>query len=346
VQRVLIIKTSSLGDVIHTLPALTDASKLFPDIRFDWVIEESFAEIASWHPAVKNVIPVKLRQWRNKPLKTLFSDEWKSFRNQIKTTRYDAVIDAQGLLKSAFLVPMTEGPSYGLDKHSARESQAAWFYDHKLSVPKNQHAVERIRQLLAKSLGYDLPDTPGHYGICGKFQKNSSEPYVVVLHGTTWQSKHYPVLYWQQLINKLAAEGLKVKLLWGNQVERERAENLASSSKHTEVLPKMALSGVAQLLASAIGAISVDTGLGHLAAAVHCPTLSLYTSTKPGLSGTYGDNQVHLRVRRDCSPCMLRRCNQPAHPEIINKERHLISPPCATSIPPEHVWQSLKELIY
>ena len=127
-MRVLLIKTSSLGDVIHTLPALTDAARAIPGIRFDWVVEEGFAEIPAWHPAVDAVIPVAIRRWRKKPLQAVRSGEWSNFKRRLRETQYDLVIDAQGLLKSAWLTRYARAEVVGLDKSSAREPLAARFY--------------------------------------------------------------------------------------------------------------------------------------------------------------------------------------------------------------------------
>ena len=336
-KHVLIIKTSSLGDVIHTLPALTDAANNDPEIQFDWVVEESFAEIASWHPAVNDVIPVKIRAWRKSPLKTLRSDEWKLFRQKLKSVNYDTVIDAQGLLKSALLLPLTNGPRYGLDKHSAREGLASLLYNYKFNIDKDNHAVERTRMLFARSLGYSIPDSLGDYGIKSQFIQSDREPYIVLLHGTTWDSKHYPEHYWRDLITRASSESFKIKLLWGNDSERNRAEKLAKQSPKCEVMPKLSLSEIASLLSSAHGAIAVDTGLGHLAASVDCPTVSLYMSTNPGWSGAYGMTQKHMAVYYPCAPCMKRVCPLPASEDNIH-------PPCATTIPPDVVWNSFREL--
>ena len=118
-KHVLVVKTSSMGDVIHTLPALTDATAAIPGIRFDWVVEEGFSEIPAWHPAVDQVIPVAVRRWRKSLIQTWQSGEWQQFKKRIGASNYDAVIDAQGLLKSAFLAGKARGPRFGLDKHSA-----------------------------------------------------------------------------------------------------------------------------------------------------------------------------------------------------------------------------------
>src|SRR5690606_34187458 len=129
VMRVLVIKTSSLGDVIHTLPALTDAARALPGARFDWVAEENFAEIPAWHPAVDTVIPVALRRWRRAPLKAWRSGEWRAMKQAIAASPADVVIDAQELIKSALLTRYASAPVHGLDRASVREPFAARFYD-------------------------------------------------------------------------------------------------------------------------------------------------------------------------------------------------------------------------
>lgn len=192
-MRVLIIKTSSLGDVIHTLPALTDAAQAIPGIRFDWVVEEGFAEIPCWHPAVDQVIPVAIRRWRKNLWQTIKSGEWKAFKQRVRERKYDLVIDAQGLVKSAWLTRYVKAPVAGLDRYSAREGWASRFYDRRLSVATGQHAVERVRQLFAMALAYDLPEGIGNYGLdLERLQLPPAAPYVVFLHGTTWATKRWP----------------------------------------------------------------------------------------------------------------------------------------------------------
>ena len=204
-MRVLLIKTSSLGDVIHALPALTDAARAIPGIKFDWVVEEGFAEIPTWHPAVDKVIPVAIRRWRKNLWQTIRSGEWKRFKQSVRATRYDLVIDAQGLLKSAWLTRYVKAPVAGLDKSSAREPIAARFYNRRLAVARGQHAVERVRQLFAIALGYDLPKGLGDYGLNVErlVELPRKNPYVLFLHGTTWDTKHWPEAYWRELTERV-----------------------------------------------------------------------------------------------------------------------------------------------
>ena len=295
-MRVLLVKTSSLGDVIHALPALTDAARAIPGITFDWVVEEGFAEIPTWHPAVGKVIPVAIRRWRKNIWDTIKSGEWRRFKQSLRAEKYDLVIDAQGLVKSAWLTRYVNAPVAGLDKDSAREPLASRFYQRRLAVARGQHAVERLRQLFAVALGYDLPKGLGDYGLDVErlIELPRNKPYVLFLHGTTWDTKHWPEVYWRDLALRMGHMGVEVRLPWGNPAEKARAERIASGLNNAVVLPKLNLAGVAKVLASASACVAVDTGLGHMAAALDVPTISLYGPTLPGKVGAYGKGQVHL----------------------------------------------------
>ena len=303
-MRVLLVKTSSMGDVLHSLPALTDAQAAIPDIQFDWVVEEGFAQIPTWHSAVNKVIPVAIRRWRKNWFSAPIRAERAEFRRQLQETHYDAIIDAQGLLKSALLVTrLAHGPKHGYDRHSIREPIASFFYDHRYSISKQQHAVERIRQLFAKSLGYSCPTTQGDYAIARHFSQSSHEdlaPYVVFLHSTTRDDKHWSESHWRELIQLMKETGLKVKLPWGAEHERQRAMRLAEGFDFVEVLPKLTLAQVAQQIADSKAVVSVDTGLSHLTAALDKPNFTLFGPTDPGLIGGYGKGQNEIKSADKC----------------------------------------------
>lgn len=295
-MRVLIVKTSSMGDVLHTLPALTDAMRAIPDIRFDWVVEEGFAQIPSWHEAVDRVIPVAIRRWRKAWFSAPIKAERKAFRDAIQAVKYDAIIDAQGLVKSAALVTrLAHGIKHGMDWSSAREPLASLFYNRRHHIAKQQHAVERTRELFAKSLGYTKPETQGDYAIAQHFVgalTPAEAPYCVFLHATTRDDKHWPEENWLELIRLLGERGLRIKLPWGAPHEEARAKRLAEGFDYVEVLPRLSLEKVAHVLAGAEFVVSVDTGLSHLTAALDRPNITLYGPTDPGLIGGYGKNQV------------------------------------------------------
>lgn len=295
-MRVLIVKTSSMGDVLHTLPALTDAMRAIPGIRFDWVVEEGFAQIPSWHEAVDRVIPVAIRRWRKAWFSAPIKAERKAFRDAVQSVKYDAIIDAQGLVKSAALViRLAHGIKHGMDWQTAREPLASLFYNRRHHIAKQQHAVERTRELFAKSLGYAKPESQGDYAIAQHFLNEStagSTPYCVFLHATTRDDKHWPESHWRELIGLLKESGLRIKLPWGAPHEEARAQRLAQGFDYVDVLPRLSLEKVAHVLAGAKFVVSVDTGLSHLTATLDRPNITLYGPTDPGLIGGYGKNQV------------------------------------------------------
>lgn len=329
-MRVLVVKTSSMGDVIHTLPALTDAVTALPGISFDWVVEEAFAEIPAWHPAVKRVIPVAIRRWRKTPLATARSVEWRDFKGQLRKSNYDLVIDAQGLVKSALVARLVKAPRVGMDFSTVRERAAALAYHRRVHVPRDLHAVERLRLLFAEALGYPKPPYRGDSGLdLNRFTTSgATEPNLLFLHGTTRADKHWPEPYWLELCRLATAAGYQVNLPWGSEAERERAERIAAVSPAARVLPKLNLHGVASALVRADAVVSVDTGLGHLAAALELPTVALYGPTSPALVGTYGRNQYHLLAADAPAP--------------LDKS---IRPAAMASLTPEIVWQTLSPLL-
>lgn len=336
-MRVLLIKTSSMGDVIHTLPALTDALAALPNLQVDWVVEDSFADLAHRHPAVHSVIPCALRRWRKHPIKTRRSGEWATFKSAVQATRYDAVIDAQGLLKSAFVTRLGKGPKFGLDKKSAREGLSARVLDHPLPVRRGQHAIQRVRELLSLALDYPLPDTAPDYGLPREHVPTPlSEPAELVFcHGTTWATKHYPEAFWRELLELASSDGHRIHLPWGNDEEKARADRLAAGLKQVTVLPKMGLDALTDKLLSWDAFIAVDTGLAHLAAAAGLPGVALYGPTDPVLTGVQGMRASSLAADFPCAPCVQEKCT------YRGELGEGVEPPCFSRLKPQQVWQQL-----
>lgn len=346
---------SSLGDIIHTLPALSDAAKHFPGIKFDWLVEAPFQEIPMLHPTVNKVIAIQLRKWRKVWWKNLcsihfYKDLLKVFRT-LRSTEYDYVIDAQGLLKSAIICLFCQKNRMGYSWKSIKEPLASLFYQHKAIIPWGEHAIKRVRTLFALSLGYPPPlDTP-HYGLeelvldqHHESNNHNPDPYYVFLHGTTWDSKHWPETYWIELAKqiKLAEPKARIKLLWGNEIEKDRAERFAKAFSNFIVLPRSNLSQIAYLLKGAIGVVSVDTGLGHLAAALGVPTISLYGPSDPKQCGTMGDKQKALSVKFPCAPCRKKTCH---YKEELTSIFNETNPPCYKTLAPDVVWSELRQLM-
>lgn len=334
-MRVLVVKTSSIGDVIHTLPALTDARRARPDIVFDWVVEEELAQIPRWHPGVDRVIPVAYRTWRFHPLKGILGGALAAFRARLRERRYDAVIDAQGLYKSGVITAFADGPKHGYDLASCREKLAPLAYDHRYAVPRRDHAIQRTRTLFAQVLGYSVPQGMPDYGLdpARLPPADLPQPFVLLLHGTKWRTKRWSAERWRGLARIAVAAGNAVCLPWQTGEERARAESIAEHVPGAQVLPPENLERMAGILARASGVVAVDTGLAHLAAALAIPTVTLYGATEPGRTGTMGARQERILAAKPCVPCRNKICNYTGNAHAPS--------PCLEAVTPEAVWQRL-----
>lgn len=292
--KLLIVKTSSLGDVVHNLPIIHDIRKHHPDAMIDWVVEESFTDIPALHPHVHQVIPVAIRRWRKSIFKRQTWCEINHAKAQIARQHYDLIIDTQGLLKSALLTRFANGERHGYDKQSARESLASRFYQQRHHVSRALHAVARNRALAALSLGYSIPDEAPDYGIQASHPSAATFdfPFVMGLHGTSRDSKLWPVEQWVQLALSLESRQLKLLLPWSSEAERLRAEAIAKAADNVLVLPKLGISELAGVIGQAIAAVGVDTGLSHLSVALNIPTVAIYTDTDPALTGVYAGHHA------------------------------------------------------
>lgn len=289
-MRILIVKTSSLGDVIHNLPVVSDIKRHFPNATVDWCVEESFAAIPRLHPAMGEIIPVAIRRWRKALFKATTWREIGAFRRALQAQPYDFVIDTQGLVKSAVLARQARGRLSGYAANSAREPVAALFYQQKYKVSMAAHAVVRNRLLVAAALGY-VADGEPDYGIAvapADFDWLPAKPYVVFLSATSRDDKLWPETHWQALGQVLHAAGYIAVLPGGSPVERQRAARLAAGIPDAVAAPPLSISQLAALLAGGRAAIGVDTGLTHLAVALKIPTVAIYTATDPGLTGVLG----------------------------------------------------------
>ncbi|MBI5006913.1 MAG: lipopolysaccharide heptosyltransferase I [Nitrosomonadales bacterium] len=293
--HIVLIKTSSLGDVLHNLPVVTDIRAHFPNARIDWVVEESFAALPALHPAVGQVIPVAVRRWR----KSWWASrgEMASVCRRLRDNRYDLALDTQGLLKSAFFTRCTHTVRCGYAWDSAREPLASWFYDRTYSVAREQHAVERNRQLAAAALGYAATGAPD-YDIRTPdvaLPWLPAQPYAALLHATSRDDKLWDEQNWIALAKQLHQAGMRAVLPWGSEKEKVRAECLAAAIPDAVCAPRLNLNEAAALLGRARAVIGVDTGLSHLAAALDVPTVGIYTATEPGLTGLHaGARAVNL----------------------------------------------------
>lgn len=275
-----------MGDLIHTFPALSDLACARPDMQVSWLAEEAFVDIPGLHPQVVRTIPIAWRRWRKQLLQSQSWHEMRALRQALAGTRWDLVLDAQGLLKSALPGKLANGPLAGYDAASIREPLASRFYDHCYPVSRQLAAIERNRQLFAAALGYTFSGPPV-FGIRAGARLDwlPAGPYWVLLHATSRDSKLWPEAHWVALAHQLQAQGLATVIPWGNAAEQQRAQRLAAAIPGALVAPRMRLRDAAAMLGHATAVVGVDTGLTHLANALDVPLVAIYTDTDPALTG-------------------------------------------------------------
>ena len=298
--KILLVKTSSMGDVIHNLPMVSDIRRHFPDSEIHWVVEEEFQAIPALHPGVTKIITVALRRWRKTLWKVHTWKELADFFGRLRREQYDFILDSQGLMKSALIARLARGGKRcGLGRGSAREFMP-FFYDQVFDISWTLHAVQRTRSLGAQALGYS-PDGNADYGISTgpTIFPWLKEPYAILLHFSSDEDKLWPESSWVDVGASLRRYGLACILPWGNSDERERSNRLAhrieqAAVKHVTVPPRLDLRDAASFLAGAEIVIGVDTGLAHLAAALNVPAIGIYCASRPEETGLYSDSAVNL----------------------------------------------------
>lgn len=336
-MRVLVVKLTSMGDVLHLMPALSDLQAAYPQAKVDWMVEDSFAELPHWHGSVEKVITVSTRRWRKVSRQN--AHEFFAFLTDLRRQPYDYIVDAQGLMKSAVFARFAKlkkgGVRLGFSGGSIKESPAAYLYQKKIRASRDMHAIDRLRQLFSAGFGYPFDSQKVDYALQIKAVGEKNKKTIFLLHGTTWESKHLPNQMWRDLTELITKDGYQVKLCWGSLQEKERAEWVAQVSEHASILPKSNLLELAAELATAKGSIAVDTGLGHMAAALSVPTVSIYGSTDAKLTGTVGLNQNQFQSHYPCSPCLLKKCDKLN--DMVDQ------PPCYTSLSAALIWKNLQE---
>jgi heptosyltransferase-1 len=288
---ILFIKTSSLGDVIHHMPALTEARKRRPDARFAWLVEEAFAPLVALHPAVSEVIPVAWRRWRRSLYAPATLAEVVGSLRTIRARRYDEIVDSQGLLRSGMIARIAHGRRHGYDRSSIREPLASAFYDMRHGVSRALHAVERNRILTGLALGYE-PEGAPDFGLDRARLASPGHRYAVLLHATARPDKEWPVANWIALGKAFARDEIEFVLPWGTPPERAHSESIAAALPHARVPERAPLDAVARLIAGAQFVVGVDTGLLHLAAALGVPLVAIFAGSKPSLTGPVGSGPL------------------------------------------------------
>lgn len=291
-MQVLIVKLSSLGDVIHTLPAACDIRDALPEVRIHWAVETGFAPLLARCDTLDRVITVPLSQWAQHPFAAQTRRTWRRFREQLASERYDAVIDLQGLSKSAWVAWMARladgGQRYAMahaTDGSSYERPTRWVANVALSLPRHIHALTRARQVCSQALGYGLSPAP-RFGM-GPVAGGTSRQ-VLLAHGTTRADKEWPESHWLALGRQLQAGGWQPVLTHGNPQEQRRAERLAQGLPGAELWPRLSLDALTDRMAACAGVVGVDTGLSHLAVALDLPHVQIYNWDTAWRTGPLG----------------------------------------------------------
>lgn len=298
---ILFIKTSSLGDVVHHLPVIADLRRHLPGAHVGWVVEEAFAPLVRLHPGVDEVIPVAWRRWRHALASPATWREITLAVRRLRERRYDAVVDTQGLVRTAAITCLARGVRHGYDRASVREPLAAFAYERRHAVSRDQHAIARNRALAGLALGY-APVGAMDYGIdivpkpaAGAIADGR---YAVLLHATARAEKQWPEPHWIALGQTLAARSVKSVLPWGSPAERERSERIAAVVPGARVPDKRPLDQVAGLIAGASAVVGVDTGLLHVAAALGVPLVAIFLASTPELTRPLGSGPIAILGRK------------------------------------------------
>ncbi len=321
--KILIVKLSSLGDVVHAMPAVQDIRLAFPQAQIDWVVERSFAPLVQRCAGVNRVIACELRRWRKAPLARQTRHAWRAFKAELQREHYDAVIDLQGLSKSALVSWLAllapHGRRYGLANQtegSSFEAPARWVADVALALPPHIHAVARSRELCARAFGYSLPEIQS-FGLLARVDQApaaikdiasaaaSPTGVVALVHGSSRADKQWPVNAWRALGQRLNASGYAVALPHGSDEEQTMAQDIASALASATVWPRLGLDALTDALAACAGVVGVDSGLSHIAVALDLPHVQIYnfdTAWRTGPIAVPSESlEDGMRGARQCS---------------------------------------------
>jgi heptosyltransferase-1 len=299
-MRVLVVKLSSLGDVVHTMPVVHDIHAAYPDALIDWVVEPGFAPLVRRVSGIHSSIECAIRRWRKGWWTSGVRHEWGQFRDALRGERYDAIIDFQGLTKSALVARLARGTRFGLANQTdgaSHEWPARWLVDHPIQIEPRIHALDRARALASRALGYELMGPP-LFGLRSQ-QFEATERTVVFVHGTSRDDKLWPQENWIEIGRRMAAMGWRVALPHAGATEKMRADEIcAAIGPACEVWPAMDLDSLTDRMGAAHGVIGVDSGLSHIAVALDLPHVQIYnfpTSWRTGPQAAHGhDHQVSV----------------------------------------------------
>ncbi len=283
---ILIVRPSSLGDIVYAMAVVADLAAHAPDLPIDWVAEEAFAPLVRLDPRIRHVISLGLRRWRHAPLAAATWRDANAFRQALRRERYVAIVDLQEQMKGALISRVAHGTRHGLDRANIREPIATWLHDVSHRIDRQQHFLDKCRALTAAAVGFRV-EGPARWQFVPPAVADvmPSGRYAIVFHATSRHDKLWPEDCWRALLAQLAAAGITILLPWGNVDEEARSKRLAAGAAMAVVPPRQTLPQLAALIRNAEIVVGVDTGLTHLAAAMGTATVAVFTTTDPILAG-------------------------------------------------------------
>lgn len=322
-MKVLVVKISALGDVVHALPVLAYLKSADPAVEIDWLVEKSFAPILEGHPLICRVHALEMKAWRRQGWKQAVAGTLGVIR-ALRRERYDLVLDLQGNSKSGLFTLLAGAPRrVGFDRDGVREWPNLFASNRRVPLTAaDHHVADRALALARAGLpGGSAPPLAGPLPVdvqsLAKIEallaeEGLSQGSLVVLHyGTTWNTKLWPLASWEQLAALLAEKGIRPILTWGNDEERQAAQVIFTAGNGRAVIwPRGSLKELVALLSRVDLVVGADTGPVHIAAALDTPTVSIYRVTDGKRNGPRGEKHVRLQVDLPCSPCLKKACER------------------------------------
>jgi heptosyltransferase I len=285
-RGILIVRPSSLGDIVYAMAVIADLAAHAPDLPIDWVAEEAFAPLVRLDPRIRHVIPLGLRRWRRAPLTPATWRDANVFRHALRLEQYVAIVDLQEQVKGAMISRLARGTRHGLDRANIREPIATWLHDVSHRIDRQQHFLDKCRALTAAAMGFRVQG-PARWRFVPPAVADAmpSGRYAIAFHATSRHDKLWPENHWRALLAQLATAGITTLLPWGSADEKARSERLSMGAALAVVPPRQSLPQLAALIRNAEVVVGVDTGLTHLAAAMGTATVAVFTNTDPVLAG-------------------------------------------------------------
>jgi heptosyltransferase I len=346
-MRILIVKISAMGDVLHALPVLDYLKQASPGCEIDWVVEETFVNLLSGNPLISRLHIVNFKKWKQKPFSPATLKEILAARNGLADRDFDLVIDIQGNIKSG-LVTWLSGcrRRVGFCRADAQESLNTLFINRKIALrPDDRHITDQYLRIASATFDLDFSDLELHSDVCTRSEDNQAAedllkryrqdgPVILIHTGTTWQTKFWYESGWIELGRSISATfpGSVLLFSWGNDSERSAAERISVAvGGQAVMLEKLTIMRLAALVKKVNLVMGGDTGIVHLAAAAGTPTVSYYRSSNGLRSGPRGERHAVIQAPMACACCFRTRCDKDQQ--------------CRESITPELLLQAIRKVL-